>query len=236
MIQGGDAAEQIVRLSLEGMEVAVKISGESAKNIALILMAVLREEHKTKGKARLSSMIRSGKELKVFSVQNKDLGKFAREAKRYGVLYCVLKDKGDRSSTGAADIIARAEDAAKIQRIVDRFGLSKVERGSAVSEIRDEREKESGRSQTEDLIEEVMKEPGSEKQSQNPGRAEAKKSRPSLQNSGHADPSAEGTKDFGKKPSVREKLAEYKMQENRRKEPERSLSQAGKKKMKTKER
>ena len=45
MTQGGDAAEQIVRLSLEGMEVAVKISGESAKNIALILMAVLREEH-----------------------------------------------------------------------------------------------------------------------------------------------------------------------------------------------
>lgn len=236
MTQGGDAAEQIVRLSLEGMEVAVKVSGESAKNIALILMAVLREEHKTKGKARLSSMIRSGKELKVFSVQNKDLEKFAREAKRYGVLYCVLKDKGDRSSTGAADIIARAEDAAKIQRIVDRFGLSKVDRGSAVSEIRDERRKRNGRTPAEDLIDEVLKDAGKEKQPQNPSRAETGKSRPSLQNSGHADPSAEGTKEFGKKPSVRDKLAEYKVQDKRRKEPEKSLSQAGKKKMKTKER
>lgn len=73
MTQGGDAAEQIVRLSLEGMEVAVKVSGESAKNIALILMAVLREEHKTKGKARLSSMIRSGKELKYFLCRTKIL-------------------------------------------------------------------------------------------------------------------------------------------------------------------
>ena len=236
MTQGGDAAEQIVRLSLEGMEVAVKISGESAKNIALILMAVLREEHKTKGKARLSSMIRSGKELKVFSVQNKDLEKFAREAKRYGVLYCVLKDKGDRSSTGAADIIARAEDAAKIQRIVDRFGLSKVDRGSAVSEIRDERRKQSGRPQAEDLIDEIIKDPGKEKQPQNPARAETGKSRPSLQNSGHADLSEAGTKDVGKKPSVRDKLAEYKVQEKRRKDPEKSLSQAGKKKMKSKER
>lgn len=236
MTQGGDAAEQIVRLSLEGMEVAVKVSGESAKNIALILMAVLREEHKTKGKARLSSMIRSGKELKVFSVQNKDLEKFAREAKRYGVLYCVLKDKGDRSSTGAADIIARAEDAAKIQRIVDRFGLSKVDRGSAVSEIRDERKKQSGRSQSEDVIDDVLKDAGKEKQLQNPGRAETGKSRPSLQNSGHADPSAEGTKDPGKKPSVRDKLAEYKVQGKRSKEPEKSLSQAGKKKVKPKER
>ena len=236
MTQGGDAAEQIVRLSLEGMEVAVKVSGESAKNIALILMAVLREEHKTKGKARLSSMIRSGKELKVFSVKNKDLEKFAREAKRYGVLYCVLKDKGDRSGSGAADIIARAEDAAKIQRIVDRFGLSKVDRGSAVSEIRDDRKKQSGRSPAEDLIDDVLKDAGSEKQSQNPDRAETEKSRPSLQNSGHADPSEAGTKDFAKKPSVRDKLAEYKVQEKRRKDPEKSLSQAGKKKMKTKQR
>ena len=236
MTQGGDAAEQIVRLSLEGMEVAVKVSGESAKNIALILMAVLREEHKTKGKARLSSMIRSGKELKVFSVQNKDLEKFAREAKRYGVLYCVLKDKGDRSSTGAADIIARAEDAAKIQRIVDRFGLSKVDRGSAVSKIKDERKKQSGRSPAEDIIDEVLKDAGKEKQHQNPGRAETEKSRPSLQNSGHADPSEAGTKDFVKKPSVRDKLAEYKVQDKRRKEPEKSFSQAGKKKMRPKER
>ena len=236
MTQGGDAAEQIVRLSLEGMEVAVKISGESAKSIALILMAVLREEHKTKGQARLSSMIRSGKELKVFSVQNKDLEKFAREAKRYGVLYCVLKDKGDRSSTGAADIIARAEDAAKIQRIVDRFGLSKVERGSAVSEIRDERKKQSGRSPAEDLIDEVIKDAGSEKLSQNPGRAEMEKSRPSLLNSGRADPSAEGTKDPGKKPSVKDKLTEYKVREKRSREPEKNLSQAVKKKVKPKER
>ena len=82
----------------------------------------------------------------------------------------------------------------------------------------------------------MLKEPGKEKQFQNPGRAEMEKSRPSLQNSGHADPSAEGTKDPGKKPSVRDKLAEYKAQEKRSREPEQKLSQAGKKKVKPKER
>ena len=59
----GEAAEQVVRMSLEGVEVAAKISGEGAKDLALILVAVLKEEHKTKGKARLSNMIRSGKDL-----------------------------------------------------------------------------------------------------------------------------------------------------------------------------
>ena len=73
MNNGGDAAEQIVRLSLEGFEVAAKLSGSAAKNIALLLVSVLKQEQKTKGKARLTNMIKSGKELKVFSIPNKDL-------------------------------------------------------------------------------------------------------------------------------------------------------------------
>ena len=36
--------------------------------------------------ARLTNMIKSGKELKVFSIPNKDLKKFTEQAKRYGVL------------------------------------------------------------------------------------------------------------------------------------------------------
>lgn len=96
MTNGGDAAEQVVRLSLEGFEVAAKLSGAAAKNIAVLLVSVLKEEQKTKGRARLTSMIRSGKELKVFSIPNKDLKKFTEQAKRYGVLYCVLRDKNTK--------------------------------------------------------------------------------------------------------------------------------------------
>ena len=66
MNTGGEAAEQIVRMSLEGFEVAAKITGAGAKNIAILLYSILKEEKKTKGKARLTSMLRSGKELKVF--------------------------------------------------------------------------------------------------------------------------------------------------------------------------
>ena len=66
MNTGGEAAEQIVRMSLEGFEVAAKITGAGAKNIAILLYSILKEEQKTKGKARLTNMLRSGKELKVF--------------------------------------------------------------------------------------------------------------------------------------------------------------------------
>ena len=37
MYNSGDAAEQIVRMSLEGAEVALKITGSAAKNIAAAL-------------------------------------------------------------------------------------------------------------------------------------------------------------------------------------------------------
>ena len=35
----------------------------------------------------ITNMLRSGKELKVFTVKNGDLKKFTQEAKKYGVLY-----------------------------------------------------------------------------------------------------------------------------------------------------
>ena len=141
MNPGGDAAEQVVRLSLEGVEVAAKISGNGAKNIALLLYATLRQEQKTKGKARLTSMLKSGKELKVYTITQKDLAKFSQEAKRYGVLYCVLKDRNNKDENAAVDVIARAEDASKIQRITERFRLATVDRADVSLTIQQDKDK-----------------------------------------------------------------------------------------------
>ena len=48
MNTGGEAAEQIVRMSLEGFEVAAKNTGAGAKNIAIQLYSILKEEKKVK--------------------------------------------------------------------------------------------------------------------------------------------------------------------------------------------
>ena len=133
MSYSGDAAEQVVRLSLETGEVAVKLAGEGAKQLAILLYAILREQKKTKGKTRLTNMLRSGKELKVFAVKDSDLQLFCREAKKYGVLYCVLKDRD--ATDGITDIMVRAEDASKINRIFERFNLATVDMAEIRSEI-----------------------------------------------------------------------------------------------------
>ena len=134
----GDAAEQVVRMSLETGEVAVKLAGTGAKQLAILLYAILREQKKTKGKTRLTNMLRSGKELKVFAVKDTDLQLFCREAKKYGVLYCVLKDRD--ATDGITDIMVRAEDASKINRIFERFNLATVDMAEVRREIEQSRE------------------------------------------------------------------------------------------------
>lgn len=236
MYNGGDAAEQIVRLSLEGFQVAAKITGEAAKNIALLLISVLKQEKKTKGKARLTNMIKSGKELKVFSVERKDLSKFLSQAKKYGVLYTVLREKGNKDEHAVVDIIARAEDASKIQRIMDRFELACVDRASIVTQAekdiaerkqssKPKENTEKEKSEDDDFFNDVISDdkpapkvdeteveetenPFSER-TENPLSEKSSTDTPQL--------SDKGTVDKDKKPSVKEKLNELKKEINKQK-------------------
>ena len=49
MYNSGDAAEQVVRMSLEGAEVALKITGAAAKILAAALNTVVNELHQNRG-------------------------------------------------------------------------------------------------------------------------------------------------------------------------------------------
>ena len=222
MNTGGEAAEQIVRMSLEGFEVAARITGAGAKNIAILLYSILKEEQKTKGKARLTNMLRSGKELKVFTVKSGDLKKFTQEAKKYGVLYCVLADRKNKDPNAEVDVIARAEDASKISRIVERFDLASVDTASIVTEAKKSRDAKDGQPEPEigvqekaekdKLLDALMGKPvQKEENAPNPSVAKTEKSPLSEPTSEQPRKSAEGatmTKD--EKPSVREELRKIK--------------------------
>ena len=221
MNTGGEAAEQIVRMSLEGFEVAAKITGAGAKNIAILLYSILKEERKTKGKARLTSMLRSGKELKVFTVKNGDLKKFTQEAKKYGVLYCVLTDRKNKDPNAEVDVIARAEDASKISRIVERFNLASVDTASIVTEAEKSKDAKDGqpepdigvqeKAEKDKLLDELMGKPvQKEENAPNPSVAKTEKSHQSEPTSEQPKKSAEGATRTKEKPSVREELRKIK--------------------------
>ena len=128
-MNSADTADQMMKMTLEGIEVAAEIGlkagGTAAKSLAVTLYAILTDNKKIKGRTNLDNMLKSGKELRVFAIHHSDLEKFCTEAKHYGVLYSVLKEKNN--TDGIVDIMVRAEDASKISRMVDKFDLATID-------------------------------------------------------------------------------------------------------------
>ena len=195
MSYSGEAADQVVRISLNGAEVAARLSGSAAKQVAILLYAVMKDQQKTKGKVRLSNMLRSGKELKVFAVRDKDLETFCKAAKEYGVLYCVLRDKD--SKDGITDIMVKAEDAPKINRIYERFGLATVD----MTQIKMEAAKEKT---------------GEAKSDENPTLGRMEKSNPSEPTYKPKENPDKAGSEQGRS-SVRQELRDIKAQQSQRK-------------------
>ncbi len=230
MNNSGDVAEQMMRMSLEGVEVAVKLTGTGALKLASVIYRVLQQQEKTKGKARLSSMLRSGRSLKVYTIPQDQLKRFSEEAKRYGVLYCVLKDKD--STDGMVDVMVRAEDASKINRIVTRFKIATVDSASIKTEVETDREKavksvpqkeQPEKSKEDKLLDELMKKPTNPEKSQpdNPFVERTERSNPSESTlTGRKNFASDGTPKRADKPSVREEIK--KIQERRRSEAKES--------------
>ncbi len=200
MNTGGDAAEQVVRLSLEAGEVAIKITGQGAKELAALLITILKEDNKTKGKAKLETMLRSGSPLNIFSIPEKDRKKFEQEAKSYGILYYPIPSEHGKKD-GMMDFMVREEDSARINRLVERFKFASVE-------------------ETAKIKTEITKSREEQVNSQDPFAGKTEKSHLSENLSRKEERSAEGTSKVGgvtvMKPSIREELR--KIQDTRKKD------------------
>ena len=181
-------------------------------------------------------MLRSGKALKVFTIRNADLKKFTQEAKKYGVLYNVLANRRNNDPNLPVDIIARAEDAAKIDRIIERFKLASQDIASVIAEKEQQTEKsneqtaeqpardwEQDEADKEHLLNELFGKLDTEADKENPTQARTK-------NVPLSEPTSERQSGSGadevmsrrrRKPSVRAELNEIKhqrkMQEEQRK-------------------
>lgn len=101
----------------------LKLSGMAAKNFALFVYAVLKDQKKTRGKTRLVRMLREQRPFKFFNVPTENMKEFAIEAKTHGLLYVPIrnKQKADR-----IEVVVFADDAAKVQRIYDNLDLDFV--------------------------------------------------------------------------------------------------------------
>lgn len=87
------------------------------------------QQAKVRGKTSLDRLLREGKEMKIIPLQTKDLAQFKAYAKQYGVLFASIKDKGAQGEK--IDIMFKAEDVSKLNRIYEQLGYTVPKKISA---------------------------------------------------------------------------------------------------------
>ena len=127
MNTSSNSAEQVISIYIDALEMAARITGSAAKHVAIMLYSAMQNKKNaqpTRGKIKLDKLLKTEKELEIFSVKKKDLKVFCEQAKKYGILYCALINKQDKNPEGIVDILVRHDDAPKINRVIERFNLS----------------------------------------------------------------------------------------------------------------
>ena len=119
-------AEGVVRLTMGGVTLMAKGVGKGAGRLVALMYAVLKDNRKTAGKTRIANLLRNGGTIKCFGLPDQQLKDFVETAKKYGILFTVIKDR--KSKDGITDILFREEDVARINRIIEKYGLATVER------------------------------------------------------------------------------------------------------------
>lgn len=131
---GGEAADQVVRYSLEGLDHGLRLSGTMAKNLAVFFAAMLKSNKKSYGKICMARMLKENRPLKFFTVPTSRIHEFAKEGKKRGLPYVVIRD---RKNPEHCELMVFADDAAKVNRVMDKMNLDflKSENGLAVQEV-----------------------------------------------------------------------------------------------------
>lgn len=159
--------EMVTRVALEGSVYMVKLAGRGSMNVLAFLAAAAKSE-KSAGKERLATLLKSGAPLKVYTFKEEHMKEFMDAAKRYGIVYSVVKrDEADRAD-GVFDVMVKADDAARINRIFEKLNYAEVDASLTASEA-DEKEKRSEAiADVRELLEKMMQ-PSHEME--NPGLA-----------------------------------------------------------------
>jgi len=112
----------MVKETLEVTEWAAKLAALGAKNLAAIIVVLLKDENKTHGATTLKNLLKSEKPLCILQIKEADIKRFKSEAKKYGVLFTAIADKVNGS--GFCDIIARQDDITQLNYIMERMGYN----------------------------------------------------------------------------------------------------------------
>lgn len=131
-----EVVTQVFRISLNGAIFVVRAAGAEAINF---FAAAVKGDNKTAGQARLASLLKSGKPLKIYTFREDQIKEFAQAAKRYGIVYSMVKRDDDDKTNHVYDVMVKAEDAPKLNRVFEKMNYATVESDVTAEETTEEK-------------------------------------------------------------------------------------------------
>ncbi len=121
----GEAAE-ILKVTIEGAEVAFKLMGTGVKGIRALagLIKYLIDRDKLEGKTSMIKLLRQGSDLQVFKFDEDQIKTFERYAKRYGILYTKLPDINKED--GMTEILFHTDSLPRVLALQEKMKVGRV--------------------------------------------------------------------------------------------------------------
>lgn len=115
-----EAADVVVRESLQATEAAAKLTLEGVKNVAALLLAIAKQDMKVVGQTTAKRLARDPAPAVVIPIKAEDKVKFQKLAKEFGVLYFFAQKKGN--DNGMLNVVSNENYAALLNAIMQQLG------------------------------------------------------------------------------------------------------------------
>ena len=115
-----EAADVVVRESLQATEAAAKLTLEGVKNVAALLLAIAKQDMKVVGQTTAKRLARDPAPAVVIPIKAEDKAQFQKLAKEFGVLYFFAQKKGN--DNGMLNVVSNENYAALLNAIMQQLG------------------------------------------------------------------------------------------------------------------
>ena len=115
-----EAADVVVRESLQATEAAAKLTLEGMKNVAALLLAIAKQDMKVVGETTAKRLARDPAPAVVIPIKAEDKAKFQKLAKDFGVLYFFAQKKGNDS--GILNVVSNQNYAGLLNAVMEQMG------------------------------------------------------------------------------------------------------------------
>ena len=115
-----EAADVVVRESLQATEAAAKLTLEGVKNVAALLLAIAKQDMNVVGQTTAKRLARDPAPAVVIPIKAEDKAKFQKLAKEFGVLYFFAQKKGN--DNGMLNVVSNENYAALLNAIMQQLG------------------------------------------------------------------------------------------------------------------